>query len=112
MSNPRSAASQSFKKAAGLDDIEKSFDLSSDDVEDEGARDTASPASGSHTKALAEQRAAEAKMRREEAVRRANERSANFKGFDQPEAEAAPKTSDAASTAEAPVAGDAERDKA
>jgi sec-independent protein translocase protein TatB len=82
MSNPRSAATQSFKKAAGLDELEKSFDLDSDDVDDEGARDSTSRSHGAHTKALAEKRAAEAKALREDTVRRANERASSFKGFE------------------------------
>ena len=91
MSNPRSAATRGFKKAAGLDDIEKAFD-----EEDDGAG-SASPATGGagetgdtdsdrargpETAALAEKRAADAKARREDAVRRANERAASFRGFD------------------------------
>ncbi len=103
MSNPRSAATQKFKKAAGLDGIQNSIDdLMNDDVEDEGARDTTAKSYGENTKALAEKRAAEAQARREEAVRRANERSASFKGFDQPEAADPPAAaSAAASTPEA-----------
>jgi sec-independent protein translocase protein TatB len=83
MSNPRSAATRKFKSAAGLDDIEKAFD---DEVEDEGAKATSprsdAPKQGPETAALAEKRTAEAKTRREEAVRRANERSASFRGFE------------------------------
>jgi sec-independent protein translocase protein TatB len=96
MSNPRSAAAQQFKKTAGLDDLEKDFergfedDDAKDDVDDEGARDTTSSAYGAHTKELAETRAAEAKARREEAVRRANERAASFKGFETAETTPAP----------------------
>src|SRR6056297_2615856 len=104
MSNPRSAASQKFKKATGLDEFDD-FDL-----DDEGAKDTsrkkksaarsgdgdtedgdtgatapgmkAGKAHGPETAALADKRAAEARARREEAVRRANERAASYKGVD------------------------------
>lgn len=96
MTNPRSAATKGFKKAVGLDDIEKDFDLSSDDVEDEGARDTTAKSYGAHTRELAEKRAAEARARREDAVKRANERSASFNGFDSPEKSPAPQPGEAA----------------
>ena len=92
MSNPRSAAAKQFKKTAGLDDLEKEFEsgFGDDAIEDEGARDTSSASYGAHTKELAEKRAAEAKARREDAVRRANERAASFKGFETAETTPAP----------------------
>jgi sec-independent protein translocase protein TatB len=92
MSNPRSAAAKQFKKTAGLDELEKDFErgFEDDDVEDEGARDTTSSSYGTHTKELAEKRASEAKARRDEAVRRANERAASFKGFETAETTPAP----------------------
>jgi len=105
MSNPRSAAAKQFKKTAGLDDLEKDFErgFEDDDVEDEGARDTsAAAARGPHTTELAETRAAEAKARREEAVRRANARAASFKGFETAETTPAP----TAAPTPAPVPGE------
>ncbi|MEM9249115.1 MAG: Sec-independent protein translocase protein TatB [Pseudomonadota bacterium] len=117
LSNPRSAATQSFKKAAGLDDIPTSLD----DLVDEDAKGGSAAASkaaassdapekayGKHTQALAEERAAQAQARRDDAVRRANERSASFKGFDQPEAatSAAPEA-DASATSDEATGGKA-----
>jgi len=123
MSNPRAAATKGFRKATGLDEMTLDDLDEEDDAGETGQRpagrrgdgatgqtrpaergdtngEAERPAMGPNTAALAERRAAEAKQRREDAARRANERSATVTRFgaetDAPETSPAPAPAEAA----------------